>query len=535
MLIPWTTWTAACAILPVVTAFYPYDPASGTGKPTRRDTPKVRDAPRRALTLPLRRVRRDNTYDILNSNDPKQKNSVAVDQDGSDLSYMAAVTFGSSKEEYHLLLDSAASNTWVMGQDCKAEACGKHNTFGEGDSDTLKVCIPSWPSREKTYAYTVQTNSKTFSITYGTGSVSGTTAEDTIQIGGISTQLTFGLATNVSSEFNAYPMDGILGLGRGQASSLETPQLVETLASSDLISAKIYGIHLSRAADGTKDGELNLGQVNKDLFDGDLNWLDSVDNDDGFWEVAVTDAGAGGTMTGLEGKSAIVDTGTSYCFMPEDDAVALHKLIDGYKQSGETFSVPCSTTKELEIKLGDKTYSISTKDWIGGTTDGGLCRSNIFGRQTFGDNQWLLGDVFLKNVYTAFDLDNNKIGFGTKSGEDEGQSSSSASSSTSASATASSSGESTSPTPMSTSSTTSSENTSTAVDSPSPSGSSSSSPTSAAPLLPPGASATATSSSPDAASESASSSQGQTGGSSSVFPASVFTSCIAFSLIPLFI
>ncbi|KAJ4357632.1 uncharacterized protein N0V89_002208 [Didymosphaeria variabile] len=519
MLIPWTAWTAACTILPVATAFYPYDPASGTGKTmqTRRTTPKVRDAPRGALTLPLRRVRRDNTYDILNSNDPKQKNSVAVDQDGSDLSYMAAVTFGSSKEEYHLLLDSAASNTWVMGQDCTADACGKHNTFGEGDSDTLK------------------TNSKTFSITYGTGSVSGTTAEDTIQIGGVSTQLTFGLATNVSQEFNAYSMDGILGLGRGQASSLETPQLVETLASSDLISAKLYGIHLSRAADGSNDGELNLGEVNKDLFDGDLNWLDSVDNDDGFWEVAVADAGADGTMTGLEGKSGIIDTGTSYCFMPEDDAVALHKLIDGYTQSGETFSVPCSTTKELEIKLGDKTYSISTKDWIGGKTDSGLCRSNVFGRQTFGDNQWLLGDVFLKNVYTAFDLDNNKIGFGMKSGEDESESSSSTSPSTSASATASSSGESTSPASIPTSSTTSSEDTSTAVDSPSPTGSSSSSPTSAAPLLPPGASATATSASPDAASESASSSQGQTGDSPSIVPASAFASCIAFGIISLFV
>lgn len=83
---------------------------------------------------------RDNTYSILNSKDPTQENSVAVDQDGSDLSYMAAVTIGSSREEYHLLLDSAASNTWVMGQECKAEACGKHNTFGEGDSDSLKVC-----------------------------------------------------------------------------------------------------------------------------------------------------------------------------------------------------------------------------------------------------------------------------------------------------------------------------------------------------------------------------------------------------------
>ncbi|KAF2441494.1 acid protease [Karstenula rhodostoma CBS 690.94] len=484
MLIPWTTWTAASAVVQVATAFYPYDPSSGEAKPTRaqRTTPGLRDAPRRRLTIPLRRVPRDNTYDILNSEDPKQKNSVAVDQDGDDLSYMAAVTIGSSEEEYHLLLDSAASNTWVMGQECKAEACGKHNTFGEGDSDTLK------------------TTSKSFSITYGTGSVSGTTAKDTIHIAGVSTPLTFGLASNVSQEFNAYPMDGILGLGRGTASSLaDSPQLIDTLAAADLIPAKLYGIHLSRAADGIHDGELNLGEVNTDRFDGDLNWLDTVPNDTGFWEVRISDAGAGGSLAGLSGKSAIIDTGTSYVFMPAPDAVALHKLIEGSSQSGESFSVPCATTTDLQIKFGDATYAVSAKDWVGGTTGGGLCRSNVFGRQTFGDDQWLLGDVFLKNVYAAFDLDNGKVGFGTKTDAEESASSTSTSKSKSASASASAS----------------------ASDSPSTLQT-----TSTAPILPPGASATPTSSPLDTSAAS----KDQTGASSSTLPASLLTLfCIAAS------
>jgi hypothetical protein len=75
----------------------------------------------------------------VNSNNPKEENSVAIDQDGSDLSYMVAVTIGDSEEEYHMLLDSAASNTWVMGQECSSEACKTHATFGKGDSSTLKV------------------------------------------------------------------------------------------------------------------------------------------------------------------------------------------------------------------------------------------------------------------------------------------------------------------------------------------------------------------------------------------------------------
>jgi hypothetical protein len=58
---------------------------------------------------------------------------------------MVAVTIGDSSDEYHMLLDSAASNTWVMGQDCESEACKTHATFVKGDSSTLKVSYPRSP------------------------------------------------------------------------------------------------------------------------------------------------------------------------------------------------------------------------------------------------------------------------------------------------------------------------------------------------------------------------------------------------------
>lgn len=79
---------------------------------------------------------------MVDSHSPTQENSVAIDQDGGDISYMVAVTLGdTSKEEYHLLLDSAARNTWVMGEACSSDVCKMHNTFGAGDSGTLEVCF----------------------------------------------------------------------------------------------------------------------------------------------------------------------------------------------------------------------------------------------------------------------------------------------------------------------------------------------------------------------------------------------------------
>lgn len=152
-LLPWLAFSAA--LLPTTTAFYPYhygDDSTTSNSRRTTSSPASSNTLPRSITLPIRRVptasslrARQNAYNIVNSNDPKQAKSVAIDQDGGDLSYMVAVTIGDSKEEYHLLLDSAASNTWVMGQDCTSDACKLHNTFGKGDSSSLKVSLPSRP------------------------------------------------------------------------------------------------------------------------------------------------------------------------------------------------------------------------------------------------------------------------------------------------------------------------------------------------------------------------------------------------------
>jgi hypothetical protein len=251
-------------------------------------------------------------------------------------------------------------------------------------------------------------------VAYGTGSVSGTLASDTLHIGPLSPAVTFGLATNVSQEFRSYPMDGILGIGRGVKvdGSINAPQVMDVLSNNRLIGAKLYGIHLSRSKDALADGELNLGEVNKERFSGDLNWSNIIDNENGFWEIPIDNAGVNGKQLGITGRSAIIDTGTSFILMPEQDAVKVHQQIPGYKQDAETFSVPCDTTAIVQFTINKQVYNISTPDWRGGKLDTGLCRSNIIGRQTFKDSQWLVGDVFLKNVYSVFDFDQKRVGLG---------------------------------------------------------------------------------------------------------------------------
>jgi hypothetical protein len=231
--------------------------------------------------------------------------------------------------------------------------------------------------------------------------------------------LTFGLANNVSKEFANFPMDGICGMGRlndvtSNPTGVGAPTLMDALASGGFVSAKQFGIRLSRNSDGLNNGEVNFGGPDQSAYQGSLNYISTVNNTNGFWEIPLQAAGVDGKTAAIQSKvTALIDSGTSYILIPPSDAVALHANIpDSNHTGGETFTVPCSTTQPITFMFGGKPYNISPKDWIGASVGNGQCHSNIVGLQTFGSNQWLLGDVFLKNVYTLFDYDGSRIGFG---------------------------------------------------------------------------------------------------------------------------
>jgi hypothetical protein len=126
-------------------AFYPYHQPATADDHSSIVPPRAVQHPRSdengSLRVLLRRrlTKRGNSFNIIPATEPTQSNSLGIDQDGTDFSYFCAFQFGSSSQDYYLLLDSAASNTWVMSSDCSSTACSVHNTFGSSDSSSLKV------------------------------------------------------------------------------------------------------------------------------------------------------------------------------------------------------------------------------------------------------------------------------------------------------------------------------------------------------------------------------------------------------------
>ncbi|KAH8821183.1 aspartic peptidase domain-containing protein [Xylogone sp. PMI_703] len=355
-------------------------------RPTRTqvDAPEERDMSKRA-----------NTYSIQTAATPSQTHSAGINQDGTDYSYFAQVLIGSKSTPMYMLLDTGASSTWVMGDACTSEPCTKHNTFGPAESTTYNV------------------TGDTFSITYGSGTVAGDVATDSLSIAGLNVSMPFGIANTTSDDFNSFPMDGILGLAQTKGS---TPNFLETLTAAKLLQSNIFGISINRASDGPNNGEINFGAVDSSRFQGSIGYIPVADSSDGEWAIPLDSAGFGDKQADIGDQLAYIDTGTSYIFAPPEDAIAFHAVVPGSQSSDNvTFLVPCKTTTPATVTFGGVSYDIDPIDWVGfKSKDPSMCTSNIYGHSVVADGGWLLGDTFLKNVYAVFDVDENRIGFAQK-------------------------------------------------------------------------------------------------------------------------
>ncbi|KAH9908110.1 aspartic peptidase domain-containing protein [Xylariomycetidae sp. FL2044] len=360
-----------------------------------------------------------NVQSIVTANPPTISNAAGIDQDGTDYSYFVETDLGADGKPLYMLLDTGASTTWVMGSSCKSEACTQHNSFGPDDSKTYKD------------------TGKTFSVEYGTGSVSGHIITDTMSIAGIGVDVSFGVANVTSDEFSSFPFDGILGM------SLSPDTWLSAVKDANLISSVVFGVSLSRSSDGGNNGEIAFGAPNPAKYTGDVTYT-SI-NSQSTWTIPMDDVTVDGKSAGVTGRSAYIDTGTSFVFGPPSDVEAMYKMIPGASSDGgATYTVPCDSDVPVALTFSGKSWTISSKDFLSAPNGEGVCNGNIYGME-YVKGAWLVGDAFLKNVYSIFDVDQSRIGFAAKA--------SSGGSSTSGPSSTSSAGSSDTPTSVGSSST----------------------------------------------------------------------------------
>lgn len=332
---------------------------------------------------------RDNDYNVVNAVQPTADNAVGIDQDGTDYSYFLQAGFGSEGKSMYMLVDTGASTTWVMGSGCTSSACTKHNTFGPNDSKTYKD------------------TGEEYSVEYGSGEVSGHVVNDSITIAGLTVTMPFGVANVTSDQFSQFPFEGILGL------SMVSGTWLTYVRDTKLIDSNVFGVALARNSDGTNDGEIAFGAPNKAKYKDDISYTPIQSGNS--WAIPMDDVSYDGKSAGVTGRLAYIDTGTTFVFGPPDDVAALYKLVPGSKSTdnGQTYTVPCDSDATVAFSFSGQTWSASAKDFTSAPNGDGTCFGNVYGME-FVPGAWLLGDMFLKNVYSVFDVDQKRIGFASK-------------------------------------------------------------------------------------------------------------------------
>jgi len=217
-----------------------------------------------------------------------------------------------------------------------------------------------------------------------------------------------------------------MGLAFQGIASTKAVPFWQALISNNLLTTPEFSFFITRPVEDLSvtqeepGGVFTLGGTNSTLYQGSIDFqtFTSVGNGS-YWLQTV----AGVTMNGKtvnigSAKLAAIDTGTTFIAAPSAAVTAIWSAVpDAKPLSGEWagfWSFPCTSEFTFAISFGGPSWSISTWDMNLGTivTGGSECVGAIFSLSqgpnlgSQGTVSWIIGDTFLKNVYSVFRASN---------------------------------------------------------------------------------------------------------------------------------
>ncbi|KAL6458911.1 hypothetical protein MHYP_G00323830 [Metynnis hypsauchen] len=306
----------------------------------------------------------------------------------ADLSYYGEISIGTPAQTFTVIFDSGSSNLWVPSVSCTDEACQSHSTFDPADSSTF------------------QNASEALSIEYGTGSMTGYLAYDTVTVGGLTiTNQIFGLSESEASFMASMTADGILGLAYESISSDSATPVFNNMMSQGLVSEDVFSVYLS--SDEEEGSVVIFGEIDTSYYTGDIYWIPL--SSETYYEITMDSVTINGeTVACSGGCQAIIDTGTSLIVGPTSDISNINSAVGATTDEYGDAIVSCSSIQSMAsvtFTLNGYTFTIPASSYVSDTS--GTCTTGFSGSS---DSLWILGDVFIRNYYTIFNRANNSVG-----------------------------------------------------------------------------------------------------------------------------
>ncbi|KAJ6554591.1 acid protease [Mycena capillaripes] len=311
----------------------------------------------------------------------------------SDELWDGPISIGTPPQPFQIDFDTGSSDLWVPSVLCLSSTCAPKHKFNAFRSSTVKR------------------KAGIFNIQYGDGStVSGPIMTDTVTVAGVrATNQYFSPVTTLSSSFAGASDDGILGLAFPAISNLHQNPFFNTAVAAHTVRAGRFAFYLAAT-----NSELFLGGVNANKFRGDIE-SHPIDTSTGFWQIpgASVKVGPSAAVSNFE---TIIDSGTTIMYGPPAAVQAVYAKVPGsalFDSVNGFYSFPCNAPPQISFNWGGRDWTISSANInLGLTADGSsLCVGALAGQDIGLGNTWLLGDSFMKNVYTVFDVEQKAVGF----------------------------------------------------------------------------------------------------------------------------
>lgn len=251
-----------------------------------------------------------------------------------------------------------------------------------------------------------------FSLEFGDGStVDGTVFMDTVTVAGLTaTNQAVGASTRYSTGFESdeFPPDGLAGLAFPSIAVFNANDLFTTLVDENQVTAAQFGFKLADSG-----SELFLGGVDENAFTG--SFANSPVTQDAFWQIDLQGASVGGNDVNPSVTDVIVDTGTTLIIGDPTTVAEIFSNVPGAQDASDTagpgfFTVPCDSIPTISFTFAGTSFSVAPDILNLGLLEAGSsdCVAGLLGQDV---GFWVIGDVFLRNVYTSFDKAGNQVGF----------------------------------------------------------------------------------------------------------------------------
>ncbi|OAX33366.1 acid protease [Rhizopogon vinicolor AM-OR11-026] len=372
-----------------------------------------RSQPNRVANLPKVLKALQNKYGyhttVTSTNLKRANSSVAIPltDELNDNTYSGVVSIGTPAQSFNIVLDTGSSDFWVATTPCTT--CASDISLFD-------------PSKSSTYS---QANSN-LTLAYGLGEVSGTISNDTVAFGGftVASQKLLAVTSGTISLLISNGLSGLMGLGFAPLSALLTTPFWETLYLNGQLSEPLFSFYLERyinqpLMDSAPGGILTLGGTNSSLYQGSIEYT-NLTFAPSFWILNVSSITVQGTAISVPTSSnlAVIDTANTLIGAPTSMISGIWAQVPGSMALDGNYTglyaFPCNTSITVSMSFGGTDWDISPVDMNVGTVTSDMCAGAIFDAGVVGggyDDMWLVGDTFLKNVYSVFRADPPAVGF----------------------------------------------------------------------------------------------------------------------------